>query len=82
MRTTLTLDDDVAALLERVRKQRGLGLKEAVNEGLREGLRRLASPPGPREPFRTGAADLGRSLVGDLDDVAGVLAAAEGETLR
>ena len=82
MRTTLTLDDDVAVLLERVRKQRGLGLKAAVNEGLREGLRRLAAPPAQREPFRTGVADLGRSLVGDLDDVAEVLDATEGDTPR
>jgi hypothetical protein len=37
MRTTLTLDEDVAALLERVRSQRSLGLKQAVNEALRRG---------------------------------------------
>ena len=28
MRTTLTIDDDVAALLEQLRKKRGAGLKE------------------------------------------------------
>jgi hypothetical protein len=41
VRTTLTLDDDVARLLERVRKRRGITLKELVNKALREGLARL-----------------------------------------
>ena len=45
MRTTLTLDDDVAALLERVRKARRAGLKDTVNEALREGLRQMSAPP-------------------------------------
>jgi hypothetical protein len=36
MRTTLTLDDDVAALLKRLRKTREGGLKELINEGLSE----------------------------------------------
>ena len=38
MRTTLTLDDDVAAILERLRKSRDATLKNLVNEALRRGL--------------------------------------------
>jgi hypothetical protein len=38
MRTTLTLDDDVAAVLERLRKSRDANLKDLVNEALRRGL--------------------------------------------
>lgn len=38
MRTTLTLDDDVAAILERERARRGLSMKEMVNLALRKGL--------------------------------------------
>jgi Ribbon-helix-helix protein, copG family len=38
MRTTLTLDDDVAAALERLRKSRDASLKDLVNEALRRGL--------------------------------------------
>jgi hypothetical protein len=38
MRTTLTLDDDVAALLKRVLAGRRDGLKAVVNEALRQGL--------------------------------------------
>ena len=32
MRTTVALDDDVVAAVERVRRERGLGLSEALNE--------------------------------------------------
>ncbi len=76
MRTTLTLDDDVAALLERARRRRRVTFKEIVNSALREGLSRLEEPVAAR-PFRTRAVSLGPSLVGDLDDVAGILATLE-----
>ena len=38
MRTTITLDDDVASRLERIRRERGISFKEAVNATLRAGL--------------------------------------------
>lgn len=38
MRTTVTLADDVAAAVERVRCERSLGLSEAVNDLVRSGL--------------------------------------------
>lgn len=38
MRTTVTLADDVAAGLEKLRRERGLGLSEAVNDLVRAGL--------------------------------------------
>jgi len=78
MRTTLTLDDDVAALLERVRKNRKTGLKETVNEALREGLRQMAAPPKQREPYRTPSTNLGPSLIGSLDNIGQALEIAEG----
>ena len=81
MRTTLTLEDDVAAMLERVRSSRRLGLKEAVNEALRQGLTQMAAPPARRE-YRTRGRDLGQCLIGSLDDVAEALAIAEGEDFR
>jgi hypothetical protein len=42
MRTTLTLDEDVAALLKRGLAGRKDGLKAVVNEALRQGLRQLS----------------------------------------
>ena len=83
MRTTLTLDKDVAAAPERLRKARKASLKQVVNEALRKGLTRMAAPPAaPRRPFRTRALSLGRCLVGNVDNVAEVLAIAEGEDFR
>ena len=38
MRTTITLADDVAASVEKVRRERDLGLSEAVNDLIRAGL--------------------------------------------
>lgn len=38
MRTTVTLDADVAAAVERLRRERGLGLSEALNLLARTGL--------------------------------------------
>ena len=38
MRTTVVLDDDVAAAVQRLRKERGVGLSEALNQLARAGL--------------------------------------------
>ncbi len=38
MRTTLSLDADVLAAVDEVRRTRGLGLSEAVNELVRRGI--------------------------------------------
>ena len=82
MRTTLTLDDDLAALIQRLRRARGTSLKDLVNEALREGLKRMAAPSRKRTRFRTESVDLGRCLLGNIDNVAEVLAVAEGESFR
>lgn len=38
MRTTVTLDSDVEALLQRVMRERGVSFKEALNQAIRDGL--------------------------------------------
>ena len=38
MRTTVTLDDDLAIRLERCRAERGMTFKEALNDAVRRGL--------------------------------------------
>jgi hypothetical protein len=80
MRTTLTLDADVAEAVERLREEQGLTFKDAVNRALRTGLMVLARPQ-HREPFRTRAVSLG-PRVANVDDVEDVLALAEGEDHR
>lgn len=82
MRTTLTLADDVAVQLERLRRSRRAPFKEVVNEALREGLKQLAAPKRPRKAFHTATVDLGRCLIGSVDDVSEALAIAEGDAYR
>lgn len=82
MRTTLTLDDDVAALLSKVRAARKAELKEIVNEALRHGLMQMTSQPRLRKPFQTRSVSLGRCLLGNVDDVAEILAIAEDEAFQ
>jgi len=53
MRTTLTLDDDIAALLKQTLARRKDGLRVVVNEALRYGLRRMSGPPERRATYRT-----------------------------
>ena len=79
MRTTLTLDDDVAALLKRATAKDKGSLKGVVNQALRIGLGTLTAPQSRRQPFHTTGFELGPSLVGSLDDVEEVLARVEGE---
>ena len=81
MRTTITLDADVAAKLLADQKRRKVTFRRAVNDALRKGL----SPRhGKRraEPFSTKPAELGRCLVGSLDDIHGVLDLVEGDGHR
>ncbi|MBV8776772.1 MAG: DUF2191 domain-containing protein, partial [Alphaproteobacteria bacterium] len=59
MRTTLTIDDDVAAALDRLRRAEDKCLKEVVNQTLRRGLNELNSPQKRRKPFRTRSVSVG-----------------------
>jgi hypothetical protein len=57
MRTTLTLEPDVALRLKRRVQLRKISLKEAVNQALRAGLKVTEEPPPPQfkvEPFACG----------------------------
>jgi hypothetical protein len=67
MRTTVTLADDVAAEVERLRREKGLGLSEALNELARRGF---TSRP-TSAPFRQRSVNLGMRL--DVANVAEVL---------
>jgi hypothetical protein len=70
VRTTLTLDDDVAAKLKAESRRAGRPFREIVNETLRRGLasRRVAAQ---RQAFKITARDLGDLRPGlSLDNVA------------
>ena len=81
MRTTLSLDDDVAARIEQLRQALDKPLKEVVNEALRRGLATMHESRAA-VPYRTQAVDLGRCRLPNVDDVVAALAAAEGEGHR
>ncbi len=81
MRTTLTLDDDVAAKLKAESRRAGRPFREVVNETLRRGLasQRAVSP---RKTFKVRARDLGLKPGLALDNVAELLEQVEGPAFR
>ena len=81
-RTTLSLDQDIAVELDRRRRERGTTLKHEVNELLRAGLDRAAAPSGPAARFETRPLALGKPRLDSFDDIAEVIALAEGEEHR
>lgn len=58
VRTTITLADDVAAAVETLRRERSIGLSEAVNDLVRSGL----TAGRPLERFRQKTHDLGAGV--------------------
>ena len=67
MRTTLTLDEDLATALKEKADESGRPFKEVVNSTLRRGLEAEIAPP-PARTYRLEPASLGRPLRNvDLD---------------
>ena len=80
MRTTLTIDDELALRLKRLQAERKATLKAIVNELLREGLDQLEQgDQGEMEPYHL-EPWFGRPRIHNLDDVAEVLAQIEGDS--
>lgn len=84
MRTTLTLEDDVAKEIERLRAQRREGLKQTINAVLRAGIAALSKKDkGVTRPvFHTEPASLGTPRLKNLDNIDEVLSFGEGEDYR
>jgi hypothetical protein len=78
MRTTLTLDPDVAAKARRGAAKLGKPFKEVVNAALRIGLDEVLKPSAP-QPYRTRPHPLGLRQGFSYDNIAELLARAEGE---
>lgn len=70
MRTTFTLDDDVAAEVDRRRRETGVGISEAVNTLIREGM--AQRPRRKRYVHRSVAVGL-RVDVTNIGDVLDIL---------
>ena len=73
MRTTITLDDDVAALVETERARTGESFRAAVNRLLRRGAR--SAPPSAPPPL----PELPGAPVLDVSDVSALLATLDDE---
>jgi hypothetical protein len=77
MRTTVDLDDDTAKAIDKLRRRRGIGLSEAVNDLVRQGL---LHQPMDRPPFTQATRDAGLRI--DVTNVAEALDLLEGPTAR
>lgn len=82
MRTTLTIDEDVAVRLLRLQREREMGLKEVVNAALRAGLPGLEHPPKRSRRRVTAPRDLGRCLIGAIVSVSDALDIAESDARK
>ena len=62
MRTTITIEDDIAVRLAELQKNKGISFKEAVNLLLKKGLAAEEKPP-KIKPFKVKARSLGKLLI-------------------
>jgi len=82
MRTTLTLDDDVAAKLKAESRRAGRPFREVVNETLRRGFAHQRARR-PRQAFKVVVRDLGNLRPGlSLDNIAELIEQVEGPLQR
>jgi hypothetical protein len=81
MRTTLSLDDDVVAVLRRIHAESGGSWKSIVNDVIRAGVAAREAERRTTVPrhHRTKPVRLGRPAVGDISNVHEVLSLAEGD---
>ena len=76
VRTTIELDDDTAAAVQRLRREGNRGASEAVNDLIRRGMLETERP----EPFVPVSKPLGIKI--DVSNVAEALDHLEGPTAR
>lgn len=76
MRTTVSIDPDLAAKLRRIAQERGISFKEALNTVLRDGM---GAERGPARPYRLRPRRLGLRPGIDLDKALRLAAELEDE---
>ena len=78
MRTTLTLDPDIAAKAKKGAARLHKPFKEVINAALRVGLDEILSPPAAKS-YKTKPRPLGLRRGFSYDNISELIAAAEGE---
>jgi hypothetical protein len=78
MRTTLTLDPDVAAKAKKGAVKLRKSFKEVINAALRVGLDEILAPPAAKA-YRTRPRPLGLRRGFNYDNISELIAAGEGE---
>lgn len=81
MRTTLTLDEDVAAKLKAEARKSGRSFKETVNQALRLGLS-TREKTATLKPFKVDARPMGTRPGINFDDIEGLLDQLDGPLRR
>lgn len=77
MRTTVEFDPDTEAAVQALRRERGLGVSESVNELIRRGLVRKDE----QKPYVPRSSAMGEFKV-DVSNISEALALLEGEDYR
>jgi hypothetical protein len=78
MRTTLTLDPDVAAKAKKGAAKLHMPFKDIINAALRIGLDEVLKPKAP-QPYQTKPRPLGLRRGFSYDNISELIASAEGE---
>jgi len=77
MRTTLNLDEDVAAQIGTLSRRRGTSMSRVANELIRTGLR-ASRQPRPMDPYVPPTFDTGAPSI-DVTDIAAALEVLDAE---
>ncbi len=81
MRTTLTIDNDVAAKAKEAVRKTGLPFKTLINDALRIGIDAVVAPR-MGKPYKTAGHPLGLRPGLNYDDVSELLDLGEGDDWR
>ncbi len=81
MRTTLTIDPDIAVKAKKAVQMTGMPFKTLINQALRIGIDAVMSPKKSR-PYRTKGRAMGLRKGLSYDNIHDLLAMAEGEDFR
>jgi len=81
MRTTLTLDEDVAQKTKQLARILKKPFKVVLNEALRKGLDQIGKPQ-KRRDYRTNPHEMGLREGLSIDNIQELLARVEGENTR